>query len=401
MLRYVSRRIKDSVERTCNVLEARRTWTYGNEGIGVFDGCNQSSSDRNKHFQRRFDQRSENLFEFGLEPKVPILKKKNVVNKKVGHDNLCQYRRRFVATDTPTDSGSSSDKEDFKERIHHKHQCRFQKSFIEALTWSSALICGWYTSQVICMRRRYLQNGWSSNGQCKYAKVLMQPSQAFHSSVLSHWAKAAPDHQQSSYIWKFNEDNVKFRNDTDFYKENIVEPVNYDHLKSGEKISTEAKQDVIPKSFDDAVHNLLHILGDIEFQLGVANVHSNRFDLAVSHFKLATSHSHASAAYNLGVCYEEGIGIGKNLKMALECYMIASSLGHAKALYNVGIFHAHGLANLPKNRKAARQYFKEAAKLGLNEANQALGYPQMKAIAQTIVPKVTNDHQSQPVAVAI
>lgn len=112
--------------------------------------------------------------------------------------------------------------------------------------------------------------------------------------------------------------------------------------------------------------------------------------MAVSHFKLGASHSHASAAYNLGVCYEEGIGIEKNPKMALECYMLASSLGHAKALYNVGVFHARGLANLPKNRKAARQYFKEAAKLGLNEANKALGNSTKETTGQNVVPKVTD-----------
>lgn len=86
--------------------------------------------------------------------------------------------------------------------------------------------------------------------------------------------------------------------------------------------------------------------------------------------------------------------------MALECYMIASSLGHAKASYNVGVFHARGLANLPKNRKAARQYFKEAAKLGLNEANQVLGYPRKEMVQARSAPKITN-YQSQPIAVAI
>lgn len=169
---------------------------------------------------------------------------------------------------------------------------------------------------------------------------------------------------------------------------------------SNNKLTT---QTIAPKTFDDAVHNLLHILGDIEFQLGVASVQSDRYDLAVSHFKLATSHSHASAAYNLGVCYEEGIGIKKNAKMALECYMLASSLGHAKASYNVGVFHAQGLADLPKNRKAARQYFQEAAKMGLNEANKALGRPKiapLETVEQKTVPTVTN-YQYQPMAVAV
>lgn len=93
------------------------------------------------------------------------------------------------------------------------------------------------------MRRRHLQNGW--NGQCKFAKILMQPSQAFHSTVLSHWAQAAPEPE--AYIWKFNEDSNKFRSDTDFYQEKLVVPVSNDHLKNDEKISTKAKvSDVVP-----------------------------------------------------------------------------------------------------------------------------------------------------------
>lgn len=101
------------------------------------------------------------------------------------------------------------------------------------------MICGWYTSQILCMRRRHLQNGW--NGRCKYAKVLLQPSQAFHSGILSHWAQAAPEKQHHAYIWQFHEESKKFHSHNDCQQKNIVEPVNNDHLKNGEKINTEAK----------------------------------------------------------------------------------------------------------------------------------------------------------------
>ncbi|KAG4075413.1 hypothetical protein HA402_015066 [Bradysia odoriphaga] len=391
MLRYVSRRIKDTVERTCNVLEARRTWTCGNEGVNGYDGS-QSSYEQNTHFLRQLGQSSTNsVFEFGLEPKVPD--GSNVVSNETGGKNVCNFLRKFAASN---ESGSkSSGKEDFRERVRGRHHYKVQRNFVDALTWSGALICGWYTSQFLCMKRRNLQNGW--NGKCKYAKVLMQPSQVFHSSMLSHWARTAPEKSKHGYVWTFNDDN-KF--DSRTYKEKSVEPVSNDHLKD----ANETKAKVAPlKTFDDAVQNLLHILGDIEFQLGVANIQSDRFDLAVSHFKLATSHSHASAAYNLGVCYEEGIGIEKNAKMALDCYILASSLGHKKALYNVGVYHARGLADLPKNRKIARQYFKEAAKLGLHEADKALGLqrPASADIDEPIkpidVPKFANYQYQQRV----
>lgn len=134
MLRFSLRRIKDTVERTSNVLEARRTWTYGNEGVGVYDGTSQPSHNQNKHFQRHWDKRPPNsIFEFGLEPEVP--KVRYVVNKKKCRGNL-NLPGKFTTSDKTTDSGSSSsEQEDYRERIHRKHHCKFQSHFIEALTW--------------------------------------------------------------------------------------------------------------------------------------------------------------------------------------------------------------------------------------------------------------------------
>lgn len=143
MLRYVSRRIKDTVERTSNVLEARRTWTYGNEGVGAFDG-NQSSCNENNRFQRHLERRSPNsIFEFGLEPKVP--QNQRAVKKRNCRESFCNLQKKFTTSDQTSGSGSSSsDQEYFRERIHRKHHCKFQKSFIDALTWVK--LCNLLTS---------------------------------------------------------------------------------------------------------------------------------------------------------------------------------------------------------------------------------------------------------------
>lgn len=145
MLRFSLRRIKDTVERTSNVLEARRTWTYGNEGVvGSYDGS-QSTYDQNKHFQRHWEKRPPNpIFEFGLEPKVP--KDRYVVNKKNCRGNV-NFQGKFTASDQTSDSGSSSsDKEDFRERIHRKHHCKFQRNFIDALTWVTNFVRYYFES---------------------------------------------------------------------------------------------------------------------------------------------------------------------------------------------------------------------------------------------------------------
>lgn len=94
--------------------------------------------------------------------------------------------------------------------------------------------------------------------------------------------------------------------------------------------------------------------------------------IAVSHFKLAASHQHPGATYNLGLCYELGVGVQKNFKRASECYHAASALGHSKAIYNLGVFYSRGLGGKAKSRQAAHKCFVIAAQLGLSEAQDAL-----------------------------
>lgn len=125
-----------------------------------------------------------------------------------------------------------------------------------------------------------------------------------------------------------------------------------------------------------AVDNLIATLGSIEFRLGMQNLRANEPEVAVSHLKSATTHRHPEATFNLGVCYELGIGIEKSLKNAMECYRSAAGLGHKTAMYNLGVFYVHGRGGLKKNRAAARACFEAANKLGLRQAQTALSIPE-------------------------
>lgn len=129
-----------------------------------------------------------------------------------------------------------------------------------------------------------------------------------------------------------------------------------------------------------AVENLVATLGRIEFQLGMQNMRADQPEVAVSHLKLATTHRHPEATFNLGVCYELGIGIDKNMKNAMECYRASAALGHKKAMYNLGIFYVHGRGGLKKNREAARACFETAAKMGLRQAKHALRIPEQPIV---------------------
>lgn len=97
----------------------------------------------------------------------------------------------------------------------------------------------------------------------------------------------------------------------------------------------------------------MRTIGHIEFKLGLQNIDANQLEVAVSHFKLASTHRHPGATFNLGLCYETGAGVDRDEEMAMECYREAAALGHKSAMYNIGVFHARGRGGLEKNRDAA------------------------------------------------
>lgn len=125
-----------------------------------------------------------------------------------------------------------------------------------------------------------------------------------------------------------------------------------------------------------AVDDLILTLGSIEFNLGMQNLRANEPEIAVSHLKLATTHRHPKATFNLGICYELGLGVQKNLKNAMECYRSAAALGNKTAMYNLGVFYIHGRGGLKKNRDAARACFEAADKMGSQRATKALRLPE-------------------------
>jgi len=51
----------------------------------------------------------------------------------------------------------------------------------------------------------------------------------------------------------------------------------------------------------------------------------------------------ANAQYNLGVCYNNGIGAEKDEQKAVEWYKKASKQGFANAQYNLGYCYKKGI----------------------------------------------------------
>lgn len=79
-----------------------------------------------------------------------------------------------------------------------------------------------------------------------------------------------------------------------------------------------------------------------------------------------------SALTSLGVCYQCGIGVKRDLTKAIELYESALKKGQSKAGVALGTLYFIGLEDVRKDLKKARRFFQKAAKLGSSEAQNFL-----------------------------
>ncbi|XP_058822673.1 DAP3-binding cell death enhancer 1-like [Topomyia yanbarensis] len=384
MWKYVSRRIRDVCDRTYNVLDVRRPCQYGGERFCVENNYSAADSQQQQKHPQQDNECNINLRNELIKGSYCLL--------NVGKRHVVVYPNRAHNYDT---GSNSSDREGFS----RKEYCSFQRSWIGAITWSSAIICGWYTSQLICLYRR--NHNWegpkclpfiiSSTHRipCKYRNSHSQNAYPFSAPPSPPIERASKQDQLSSQQVTFfgvpipsgkpsKLEEFDFENFSET-KKKFLSPVNNEKLEQTKISSTANERPVVQKveskspTVESAVENLLSVIGEIEYQLGVQNLEIGDYNTAVSHLKLGTSHQHSGAAFNLGICYEQGFGVKKSARMAMECYHLASTLGHPQAMYNLGVYYARGLGGLRRSRQMARKYFTAAADLGLKEAIDVLG----------------------------
>lgn len=132
---------------------------------------------------------------------------------------------------------------------------------------------------------------------------------------------------------------------------------------------TDEENDAI---INESISSLGFIVGRFEFQKGIENLLAGYFQDAVEHFTLSVYHNHHRGAFNLALCYEQGIGVKRDLKTAKRLYEVASQLGNAKASYNLGIFHAKGIGGTKQNFQKAKNLFKQAANSGNADGRNVL-----------------------------
>lgn len=97
------------------------------------------------------------------------------------------------------------------------------------------------------------------------------------------------------------------------------------------------------------------------------------------------------AQYSMGVLYENGFGVSKDLPRAAAWYLKSAEQGNSDAQYNLGAMHEHGVG-IPVNYLEAARWYRPAAEQGDVDALSNLavlyqngqGVPQDKILAMAL-----------------
>ncbi|XP_068619850.1 uncharacterized protein [Battus philenor] len=217
------------------------------------------------------------------------------------------------------------------------------RSWLGAITWSSALVLGWYTSQLIHL---------------KHKRKKCHPMNCWFSTL----------HPYLNYLSK----NVKSLNSSTRIQKAIADVRFNVTLISNEHKANENNENTNSKSSSNSDDALREVLNSIENRLGLAAIKNGQHQDGLNMLRSAANHNHAPAQFNLGLCYENGLGVTIDEKMAMELYRSAAAQQHPGALYNLGIYYGQGRGGLTRDPTIAKRLLRLAAVQGQQDAIKAL-----------------------------
>ncbi|CAH1266986.1 KIAA0141 [Branchiostoma lanceolatum] len=111
----------------------------------------------------------------------------------------------------------------------------------------------------------------------------------------------------------------------------------------------------------------------IQHAIGLQLAREGDIRHAVDMFRIASAAGSAKAQYNLGVCYEQGRGVDRDLSKAAELYQQSAEQGHGRAQYNLATLYLHGGGGLQQDTHKALGLLQQAAAQGVQQAQSYLG----------------------------
>lgn len=115
------------------------------------------------------------------------------------------------------------------------------------------------------------------------------------------------------------------------------------------------------------------------------------YDTALKETRPLAEKGDPRSQYAIGVLYENGLAVAKDLKQAAAWYLKAAKQGNSDAQYNLGAMYEHGVG-MPVNYIEAARWYRPAAEQGDIDALSNLGVlyqngqgvPQNKVLAMAL-----------------
>uniref|UniRef100_A0A8C4SBW5 Death ligand signal enhancer n=1 Tax=Erpetoichthys calabaricus TaxID=27687 RepID=A0A8C4SBW5_ERPCA len=132
------------------------------------------------------------------------------------------------------------------------------------------------------------------------------------------------------------------------------------------------------EKLSEAISNLQHTteasIPVILNIIGLKSANAGDYQAAFSCFRMAASQGYSKAQFNVGVCYEKGKGVQKNIEKAALYFKWAAASGHIQAQYRYAkyILNSKHLMQAEDVQEAI-SLLKQAAESGLKEAQAYLG----------------------------
>ena len=110
-------------------------------------------------------------------------------------------------------------------------------------------------------------------------------------------------------------------------------------------------------------------------QVGIYAKNEGRYDVALQVFRPLVKLGYGAAQYEMAQMYEDGLGLKKDMKAAIDLYRKAAVQGYAGAQFKLSRVYIEGKL-APVDVKESMKWLKKAANLGLTAAefNLAVAY---------------------------
>lgn len=108
------------------------------------------------------------------------------------------------------------------------------------------------------------------------------------------------------------------------------------------------------------------------YVMGKIAYNSSRYEEAAAIFRLVAESGYAAAQYELGCCYNLGMGVAQNKQEAFAWFKSAAEGGYVLAQTNVAQFYFSGIGTA-KDEAVALYWFRQAAEQGDARAQYNLG----------------------------